>query len=618
MTTYNQDFLHQSLFEHKPREYIIKDKNHLTKQQIHAFLNKKRVYGSFSTRDSSFGATFTFEVENSQDSIEAMNRLLSRGSCIAVHTKHTSLDYPVTILPLLAPKCLLFTIHPHNPNQFWNEQQAILPHNVQILPLPQQHHPHASIVIFDDNETTKSVHASFSKPNVQPSNQPNFARVFAKPVHFHNRIEMTINLNFHPSNNLSCNDKASIVNSLNHSISHHITRRLQPRFPAIQAKAMLEWRNIQNAFKSTHSSSEGDEARPESTAKKPHFTVRLTPTLLAQTHINQIAQILNPGFSVFTSLGDKASAVPVSFQFVRIIPPELVSDTLSNRTPQPSSRTLNPHSTSPIQFSHANPPPATPIINLPPSINYPPSRNISVPPPFSVHPNPSSPPPPHFRNISPPTSTSVSISDSPLLPTPNSSRTNSIPPPSQPLLSSSQSSHSSISSFSNGPAPSLNKHAQQFVPRLFTNTPPSNTLTSPTIPHSAVTLPSLFPNHLSHFRFSPSTIHPQNSSTPIAAPSVVLDGNPLDDEWEILSLVDDLDTLCLENDDFRGAVLCGVESDGREQFEVEAENQNKSDLFCFSSPNSDCSCIWEEYGDDLRDSDAGECDSQNDELGDSK
>ncbi|KAK2951064.1 hypothetical protein BLNAU_14025 [Blattamonas nauphoetae] len=616
MTTYNQDFLHQSLFEHKPREYIIKDKNHLTKQQIHAFLNKNGVHGSFAVKDSCCGATFTFEVEDSQDSIEAMNRLLSRGSCIAVHTKHTSLDYPVTILPLLAPKCLLFTIHPHNPNQFWNEQQAILPHNVQILPLPQQHQPHASIVIFDDNETTKSVHASFSKPNVQPSNQPNFARVFAKPVHFHNRIEMAINLNFHPSNNLSCNDKASIVNSLNHTISHQIARRLQPRFPAIQAKTMLEWRNIQNAFKSTHNSSEGDEARPQSTAKKPHFTVRLTPTLLAQTHINQIAQILNPGFSVFTSLGDKASAVPVSVQFVRIIPPELVSETLNNRTPQPSYISHSSHSTSPIHFTHANPPPAPPIINLPPSINIPSSRNISVPPHSSLHPNPSSPPPPHFRNISPPASTSVSISDSPLLPTPNSSRTNSIPPPSQPLLSSSQSNHSSFS-LSNGPALRLNKHAQQFVPKLFTNTPPSNTLTSPAIPHSTVTLPTPCPNHLSHFRFSPSTIHPQNSSTPIAASSVVHDDDPLDDEWEVLSLVDvdwealsgvevdgetqplfdnDGETLCLENDDFRGDAFCGVDSDGRELFDdaTDHENSDEDEPYQFIPFSSE----WNLVGDD--------------------
>ncbi|KAK2946128.1 hypothetical protein BLNAU_18970 [Blattamonas nauphoetae] len=482
-------------------------------------------------------------------------------------------------------------------------------------------------------------------------------KVLRAAIHFGNQIEMEITSVSLPSKNLSCDDQATIVNILNPILSDEISKVVQPRFPGIEAKALLEWRNIQKALWSKHNSSKGDEARVETDTKRSCFTVRLTPTLLAQEHIEQITNVLNCEFSVNTSLGDKTGNVKVSFQFATIRLPKLVKNTVNNYTRHQSSSPCNP-------------------ISVPPSISFTSGRNSSGPPSLTIYPNMSSPPfysrctsPPVIANftnaedallqtpnvgrfpysVSPPPQPLLSFQFSqnhdsksafPPLPTPNVVfRTLSISPPSQPLLSSIGSSSSSFSS-SNTTESGLDRNAPTFVPRRSQQTPPSTTPINPTIPPSATTPPSPLPNHLSPSApSSPTILPPLNPSIP----SVVGDGDPFNEDWEVLVLddgerdgfddcwetlsdvEDDVDTLTPDDEfceelsqidlDFRGITFRGEDSDGREQLEGEADNESPDEfqLDHFSPFSSASNLVDDDCDDDLRDNDACGCDSQNDE-----
>ncbi|KAK2950157.1 hypothetical protein BLNAU_14959 [Blattamonas nauphoetae] len=204
--------------------------------------------------------------------------------------------------------------------------------------------------------------------------------------------------------------------------------------------------------------------------------------------------------------------------------------------------------------------------------------------------------------------------------TPNMAcRTQSISPPSQPLLSSVGSSHSAVSSFSTTD-PRLNPKATTFVPRRLQQTPTSNPSTSHALPDSAVTIPFLFPNHVTSRSSSPTDHHPQNPSTPIIDDC----GNPFDEERKPLFLEDgdsnqfddDLDTLTLDDvdgeerhlfdDDFTGIAFRGEDSDGSEQMEGESEMKDSEefDLDQFSPFSSGSNLVGDFRADDLRDNDA--------------
>ncbi|KAK2963460.1 hypothetical protein BLNAU_1502 [Blattamonas nauphoetae] len=306
----------------------------------------------------------------------------------------------------------------------------------------------------------------------------------------------------------------------------------------------------------------------------------LTPTLFAQKHINEIAQMLSCGFSVNASLSDTASDVTVSVQFVRIIPPELVRETLRNHPSKRSPMSHFPPPNSSIALSSHHPP------LVPPSTNSTSRRHVSVSPSFSFFSNQSSPPS-LSRLSSPPTKSSVSISDFPPLPTPSFTRhTNSVSPQLHPHISSVDSNPSSFSSPSSAPDPRLSITSKPFIPKLI--------------------LPSL-PNQLSPSRSSSHTIPPpRNPFASIAAPSVLGDGDPFNDGWDEVPR-DDLD--------FRGFTIRGEDSDGSEQVGEEIERDNDDELYSHClSPDSVCSCVWNDFGDDCRPSHACKHDSWNDEF----
>ncbi|KAK2956930.1 hypothetical protein BLNAU_8005 [Blattamonas nauphoetae] len=590
MTLPSPDDLLLPIFEDKPHAYIIKDKNNLTQDQIGLFLKGKGIIGRFTSTETVSSATFTFEVEESPASIEAMNRLLSRGSCIADHADPDSHANPITILPLIAPNCLIFTVDSRELQEFWDERhdpdgRNAFRHKVRILPLPQHDQTTASIVIFSDNRATKEVHDSFTKAMVDVCFPNQAARLYAKPTHFNNQIEMSITFGSLPSRTLFCENKASIVNCLKDAIGKEVLKLVQPHFPGIEAKILLEWRNILNVFKTIHNGSFNERTRVDSMAKKSFFKVRFTPTLLAQAHINAIEARLREGFQIFTSLGFRDNAFKVFFEFIRIVPPELVSDTLDNRTPQRSSMSPPAHSSSP----HAHPPTyRTPVD---PSTLFPSGRHISVTPPLQpsitlVQTHSSSPSPFHIRHTSPPATCYVPNFGNGILPTPDGfGHPYSLSPPSQPLLSSVESSSASFCPCQTPPDSRLRKDSPPFIPGRSQQSRPSDPPTLRTNFPPAAILQSPVLNHLSPPRSSSPTIHPpQNMSSPLAAPSVV--------------------------DDSGGPTCCEEDGERNGQYEADAEIENKDELDSYHScsSGSEANSIHDSDDDGLSDNDFDDSD----------
>ncbi|KAK2963431.1 hypothetical protein BLNAU_1473 [Blattamonas nauphoetae] len=473
-------------------------------------------------------AYFTLEVDTSPDSMDAMTQLLSDGPCVAIHTSNSLLDYPVTILPRLAPTSLLFTTDPLTLPFFWNSRQTTLSPNVTILPFPQHDMSYASIVIFSDSEITKRVHHSFLKKSGEAFIPYPFDRIFPNQDHFGNRIEMEITSISLPSKDLSCDEKATIVNLLNPTISEEITKAIQPHFPVVEAKALLIWKNILDAIKPTFNSSEGKGTKDDSTAKRPCFKVRLTPFLFVHYHINEIATVLNGEFRIIRSLGNIGGDGSFTFKFATLSPMKLVKDTVRSHTPHPSTILDSSHPKISITFQPSFQPPIQPTLH--PTTR---DRPVSVPPSLSAWPCPLSAAHSRSRNPSPPAMVATISNEVALLTTPNvNSRSHSVSE-SSPHPSLTGSNHSAVSSFSTTDS-RLNLKATPFVPRRSQQSPPSNSSTSPALPHLADTVPFLFRNHVTTRSSSPILHHLQNPSTPIAAPSVVGDGDQFDDGLEEL------------------------------------------------------------------------------------
>ncbi|KAK2943706.1 hypothetical protein BLNAU_21357 [Blattamonas nauphoetae] len=336
----SQEDLLLPVFEDHPREFIIKDRHRLKVPDIKHFLQEKGVNNPVLSQNQPTDAYFTLKVDDSQPSMDAMTQLLNDGPCVAVHTSNSLCDYPVTILPRLAPKSLLFTTDTLTLSHFWDSPQTTLPQNVTILPLPQYDGSDASVVIFSDRETIKRVHESFPKV---------FARFYPNQDHFGNVIKMEITAFSLPSKDLSCDEKATIVNLLNPTISEEITKAIQPHFPVVEAKALLVWKNILDAIKSTFNSSEGEGTKDDSTVKKTCFKVRLTPFLFVHCHINEIATVLNCEFRIVRSLGNIGGDVSFTFKFATLSPMKLVKDTVKSQTSHQSPPCIQQQETDPYQ-----------------------------------------------------------------------------------------------------------------------------------------------------------------------------------------------------------------------------------------------------------------------------
>ncbi|KAK2950155.1 hypothetical protein BLNAU_14957 [Blattamonas nauphoetae] len=327
MTQMNPNYLLLPVFGDNPNVFIIKDKDNFSPDEIRLFLNEKGIDSNVYSKTQKKDAYYTLKVDDSQPSMEAMTQLLCNGPCVAIHSSVRLYNYPVTILPLLTPKSLLFTTDTLTLTNFWNKQQTSISAEVQILPLPQQDRSDASIAIFPDNKTTIQAHDSFTNKKIRQYNPCRFARIYAKQDNFGNRIEMEITSISLPSKSLSCVEKATIVNLLNPIITEEITKAIQPHFPVVEAKAFLEWRTIKNGIKSTFRSSEGNWTKDESIAKKTCFTVRLTPYLFVHYHINEITTVLSCEFRIVRSLRTIGGDVSFTFKFCTLSRTELVQET---------------------------------------------------------------------------------------------------------------------------------------------------------------------------------------------------------------------------------------------------------------------------------------------------